>query len=199
MSASRPFYPKGGEFLSPMQVNNTQEWSPQVYPSKVSGHSRKNGNWTNATTKFDYKIKDKSAVSSFQPKPEIRPQESIVMKSPAPSNQANLVPRKKYEMCKNFREKGVCKYGDRCLFAHGDHELTRRGSPEQDEVKKPEIDLGPPKESEETTLDSTKLLESSANDESLLTQAEQLKGKKHSNSSGTDGASIEVIIDEVHD
>ena len=29
-------------------------------------------------------------------------------------------------MCKNFREKGVCKYGDKCLFAHGDHELTRR-------------------------------------------------------------------------
>lgn len=33
-------------------------------------------------------------------------------------------------MCKNFREKGVCKYGDRCLFAHGDHELTRRQSDE---------------------------------------------------------------------
>ena len=37
----------------------------------------------------------------------------------------------KYEMCKNFREKGCCKYGDRCLFAHGDHELTRRGSSEE--------------------------------------------------------------------
>jgi hypothetical protein len=36
--------------------------------------------------------------------------------------------RLKYEMCKNFREKGTCKYGDRCLFAHGDHELTKRGS-----------------------------------------------------------------------
>lgn len=29
-------------------------------------------------------------------------------------------------MCKNFREKGVCKYGDKCLFAHGEHELSRR-------------------------------------------------------------------------
>jgi len=35
--------------------------------------------------------------------------------------------RLKYEMCKNFREKGACKYGDRCLFAHGDHELIKRG------------------------------------------------------------------------
>lgn len=31
--------------------------------------------------------------------------------------------RKKYEMCKNFKEKRVCKYGDKCLFAHGEHEL----------------------------------------------------------------------------
>lgn len=35
--------------------------------------------------------------------------------------------RLKYEMCKNFKEKGVCKYGDRCLFAHGDHEMVKRG------------------------------------------------------------------------
>ncbi len=34
--------------------------------------------------------------------------------------------RKKYEMCKNWREKGQCRYGDKCLFAHGEHELTRR-------------------------------------------------------------------------
>lgn len=34
-------------------------------------------------------------------------------------------------MCKNFKEKGICKYGDRCLFAHGDHELIKRGSPKE--------------------------------------------------------------------
>lgn len=27
-------------------------------------------------------------------------------------------------MCKNWREKGECRYGDRCLFAHGNTELT---------------------------------------------------------------------------
>jgi len=36
--------------------------------------------------------------------------------------------RLKYESCKNWREKGECKYGDKCLFAHGDKELTKRGS-----------------------------------------------------------------------
>lgn len=34
--------------------------------------------------------------------------------------------RKKYEMCKNFKEKGVCKYYEKCLFAHGEHELSKR-------------------------------------------------------------------------
>lgn len=35
------------------------------------------------------------------------------------------VRRLKYEMCKNFRETGACRYGDKCLFAHGNHELTK--------------------------------------------------------------------------
>ena len=34
-------------------------------------------------------------------------------------------------MCKNFREKGVCKYGDKCLFAHGAHELTSKKTEEK--------------------------------------------------------------------
>jgi hypothetical protein len=34
--------------------------------------------------------------------------------------------RLKYEMCKNWRTKGSCPYGDKCLFAHGEAELSRR-------------------------------------------------------------------------
>ena len=34
--------------------------------------------------------------------------------------------RLKYEMCKNWREKGNCRYGEKCLFAHGEHELTKK-------------------------------------------------------------------------
>ena len=44
--------------------------------------------------------------------------------------------RLKYEMCKNFRETGACKYGDRCLFAHGDHELINRAPAVAPEDKK---------------------------------------------------------------
>lgn len=77
-------------------------------------------------------------------------------------------------MCKNYREKGVCKYGDKCLFAHGDHELTRRGSPTEKEQKpnstesKNKDEAAKESESkneskgENTTLDTTKL-ESSQN------------------------------------
>ena len=50
--------------------------------------------------------------------------------SSATVSSTSSVVRMKYEMCKNFREKGVCKYGDRCLFAHGEHQLIKRGQPE---------------------------------------------------------------------
>jgi hypothetical protein len=32
-------------------------------------------------------------------------------------------PRFKTEVCRNFKEKGTCLYGDLCQFAHGKHEL----------------------------------------------------------------------------
>ena len=60
-------------------------------------------------------------------------------------------------MCKNFREKGACKYGDRCLFAHGDHELTRRGSPNGEEPKKEEKKPEDLKEQESTKNGDTAL------------------------------------------
>ena len=41
-------------------------------------------------------------------------------------------------MCKNFKEKGICRYGEKCLFAHGEHELTRRVIPEDLKAKSPE-------------------------------------------------------------
>jgi hypothetical protein len=36
------------------------------------------------------------------------------------------VVRLKYEMCKNWRTKGACPYAEKCLFAHGENELSRR-------------------------------------------------------------------------
>ncbi len=41
-------------------------------------------------------------------------------------------------MCKNWREKGSCRYGDKCLFAHGEHELSRKQSTENSTDNKDE-------------------------------------------------------------
>ena len=78
---------------------------------------------------------------------------------------ANPVPaaskRLKYEMCKNWREKGECKYGARCLFAHGEDELTKRGSTggalNQDESKAAKA--------EEKNVEPSKDLKGSAEEE----------------------------------
>ena len=47
-------------------------------------------------------------------------------------------------MCKNWREKGNCKYGDKCLFAHGADELTKRSSANGPEPAKPLISASTP-------------------------------------------------------
>lgn len=52
--------------------------------------------------------------------------EKTAAAAPAPAQP--VVRRLKYEMCKNWREKGECKYGVKCLFAHGEEELTKRGT-----------------------------------------------------------------------
>lgn len=31
--------------------------------------------------------------------------------------------KKKTELCSSFLQTGICKYGDSCAFAHGEHEL----------------------------------------------------------------------------
>ena len=41
-------------------------------------------------------------------------------------------------MCKNWREKGSCRYGDRCLFAHGNDEIVGKSSPVKEEPPKEE-------------------------------------------------------------
>ena len=62
-----------------------------------------------------------------------------------------VIRRLKYEMCKNWREKGACKYGDKCLFAHGEAELTKRSSAPHAEAEKHKPEpTTEPKESEKT-------------------------------------------------
>jgi hypothetical protein len=57
------------------------------------------------------------------------------------SGTPSKIVRKKYEMCKNWKEKGSCRYGDKCLFAHGDHELSRKKSSDTSSDSKEEVKL----------------------------------------------------------
>jgi len=39
------------------------------------------------------------------------------------SNNKSSVQRYKTELCRSYHETGLCKYGDKCQFAHGTHEI----------------------------------------------------------------------------
>ena len=62
-------------------------------------------------------------------------------------------------MCKNWREKGTCRYGDKCLFAHGNSELTKASTSPEKDAEKPEVFITPQKvckgEADQVGSDST--------------------------------------------
>jgi len=58
----------------------------------------------------------------LEPKPPVDP--------PKAAETTDKPVRKRFEMCKSWKEKKECRYGDRCLFAHGEEELSR-GEPKQ--------------------------------------------------------------------
>lgn len=77
---------------------------------------------------IDFKQSSDSGSSSSPFKPIIKPplnQSPQKTEEKTTSSPQTVVKRLKYEMCKNWREKGNCRYGDRCLFAHGTDELTK--------------------------------------------------------------------------
>lgn len=179
---STEWSPQQPQYSSWAQKNNFSSAAPSFTPNQ-SRHNQK------SYSKYGYKAKDKNGFFKIKPfvirdenissdfqseevpfsqvniKIEAPPVEKAKSSASASSHSSSMVPRKKYEMCKNFREKGTCKYGDKCLFAHGEHELTRySASPQKDEGKKENaIKLSDPKpddpSGEMTTKDSTKMIE----------------------------------------
>jgi len=67
-----------------------------------------------------------SESSSSVKEPISSPEKLSGSDSPASGSTVAAPIRMKYEMCKNWRTKGACPYGDKCLFAHGEKELSRR-------------------------------------------------------------------------
>jgi len=60
------------------------------------------------------------------PKRKSRPKKENIASVPE-----DKVDKTKYktEMCKNWIEVGFCRYGGKCQFAHGDHELMGKAPP----------------------------------------------------------------------
>ena len=89
-------------------------------------------------------------------------------------------------MCKNWRERGACKYGDKCLFAHGDHELTKRSSAlpaKEEKPKEPEPTPEPAKTNEkekekEVVKEPEKAKRTEANDGANVQSTVQSEAKK---------------------
>lgn len=73
--------------------------------------------------------KKQHLLETSQGEADYQPNQSDTKKStdPTQATKKEAAPkvnkRKKYELCKNFSDQGECKYGEKCLFAHGKHEL----------------------------------------------------------------------------
>ena len=59
---------------------------------------------------------------------------SVHMNTTAEGTSGTANPRFKTEICRNFKEKGTCLYGELCQFAHGKHELRVRSSVRRDNI-----------------------------------------------------------------
>ena len=60
---------------------------------------------------------------------------SVHMNTTAEGASGTANPRFKTEICRNFKEKGTCLYGELCQFAHGKHELRVSSSVRRDNIR----------------------------------------------------------------
>lgn len=88
-----------------------------------------------------------------------------------------VVKRLKYEMCKNWREKGSCKYNDKCLFAHGQSELTKRSSLNGPEPAKKAAELAKTTAAETKEAAPEKPIESASKPASELPSSKDMKAE----------------------
>ena len=98
-------------------------------------------------------------------------------------------------MCKNWREKRTCRYGDKCLFAHGEHELSRRQSAESSTENKQDS----PQKKDQTDITSVKIVHPEVTaislDENSKAEADK-ENKKEEQIVSEDSARGKVIMPE---
>lgn len=65
----------------------------------------------------------RASLGGAAPVPPTAPPTGIAAATPTSPPPAQNSSRYKTELCRPFEESGTCKYGDKCQFAHGGHEL----------------------------------------------------------------------------
>ncbi|KAF3845178.1 hypothetical protein F7725_008341 [Dissostichus mawsoni] len=111
--------PMGGVYQRRHSVSNTKFNQNQFLNSlKTADHTSLISGLGNASNNKENRMRDRS----FSETGERLLKQCLGPASPTGGSQVNSS-RYKTELCRPFEENGSCKYGDKCQFAHGIHEL----------------------------------------------------------------------------
>lgn len=114
---------------APLVLRTTSPKPPPQQQQTAAGsrHIVPSGNMVSAVGALvgvarDHRKLDRSYSEPVERRPPTSPTCATTPTSPA-SSVAQNSSRYKTELCRPFEESGTCKYGDKCQFAHGGHEL----------------------------------------------------------------------------
>lgn len=99
------------------QINNTSAQRQQVY----SGLNTMNMNQQRQITKQQRPLDTQTVLQLIYQQQQLN--EQVNNSNSTASQQAQAAARYKTELCRSFQENGICKYSDKCQFAHGAYEL----------------------------------------------------------------------------
>lgn len=99
------------------------ESPPDHYIESNTPRSYSNSNSSSGSPKNNYTLRPTSGSSLYQPTLR-RTRQSVPHDDPPSFFPKNFNPALyKTELCRQYGESGRCDYGEKCLFAHGKHEL----------------------------------------------------------------------------
>lgn len=102
---------------SPIGVHSTSSQAPLALARGLTASSQCSP--TNGVNSKEHKKLDRS----YSEPAEKSNQQLVRLNSTSGSVAGPMSSRYKTELCRSFAEVGTCKYGDKCQFAHGGHEL----------------------------------------------------------------------------
>ena len=93
-------------------------------PRRLSNETNNSGD-TTSTNSYENKAKDEE-TEDYASLLYKKPKRNFNSKEERLEFVRSFIAKEKTELCKNWQEYGKCKFGDKCSFAHGAHELRVR-------------------------------------------------------------------------